>query len=53
MREGSRLTTALILLPVSYNPDEAGKREPVATGAETPDANGVQTWLVKRSWNRP
>lgn len=23
MQEGSRLTTALILLPVSYNPDEA------------------------------
>lgn len=29
MQEGSRLTTALILLPVSYNPDEAGKREPI------------------------
>jgi hypothetical protein len=29
MQELSRLTTALILLPISYNPDEAGKREPI------------------------
>lgn len=29
MHGGSGLTTALILLPVEYNADEAGRREPV------------------------
>jgi hypothetical protein len=29
MRDGAGLTTALILLPVEYNPDERGERMPI------------------------